>query len=259
MNETKDLLCSNFAHVNNSQIKISIIYNYFAKQSTVYKSLASIANQHLTLCSPSELEIIIVDDGTENENLTELPNNVIYLWQRKFGYGISRAKNTGAKIANGQFLVFLDPDIQVCPTYLETVLNGFARYGDRVVQCGYIWDYHFAGCPDPRTEFGVWENPDFLTQRFYQIAGGNLAISRRLFDETPGFDEDLIYGGVEDLLFGYQISRLTNTSVYFNRQLESWHIPHPPSLAHSNPAQSWEIVKRKYPEFYEQYVVRGLR
>src|SRR5207245_507604 len=124
-----------------------------------------------------------------------LPPPVIYLWQRKHLYGITRAKNTGARLANGRYLVFLDPDILVNEGYLDAVLRGFERYGDRVVQCGYIWDYHFKGCPDPRLEFGVWENPGGVTQRFFQVAGGNMAISRRLFDESPGFDEDLIYGG----------------------------------------------------------------
>ncbi len=250
----------NFSHVNNVTIKISIIFNYYSKESTVFKALESLQKQSLSLCSPDEIEIIIIDDGTAAENLYEkLPNNIIYLWQRKFGYGISRAKNTGAKIADGKYLVFLDPDILVCETYIDEVLTGFYKYGDRVVQCGYIWDYHFKGCPDPRTEFGVWENPDCLTNRFYQIAGGNMAISKRLFMETKGFDEDLIYGGVEDLLFGYHISLLPATSIYFNKEMETWHIPHPPSLAHADPQKSWEVVKIKYPEFYHQYIIRGLR
>lgn len=249
-----------FCHVNNDNIKISIIFNYYSKESTIYTVLDRLYNQSLSLCSFEEIEIIIVDDGTEGERLCKkLPNNIIYLWQRKFGYGICRAKNTGAKIANGKYLVFLDPDIFVNETYIDAVLRGFHKYGDRIVQCGYIWDYHFKGCPDPRTEFGVWENPDCLTSRFYQIAGGNMAISESLFMETKGFDEDLIYGGVEDLLFGYHISLLPRTSIYFNRELESWHIPHPPSLAHANPQKSWDIVKIKYPEFYDQYIVRGLR
>jgi hypothetical protein len=86
-----------------------------------------------------------------------------------------------------------------------------------------------------------------------------MAMSRRLFQETPGFDEDLIYGGVEDLLFGHHLSKLPATQVVFNRGMESWHIPHPPSPAHAEPAKSWEVVKAKWPEFYDKYVVQGMR
>ncbi len=246
--------------VNNQDVLVSIIYNYYMKASTIFTSLERLQNQALTRCSAAEIEIIIIDDGSEGENIGEqLPHNVTYLWQRKFQYGIARAKNTGAKIANGHYLVFLDPDILISEHYIEAMLEGFATYGDDIVQCGYIWDYHFQGCPDPRTEFGIWENPDRPTQRFYQVAGGNMAIVKNIFQRTPGFDEDLIYGGGEDLLFGHNYGKLPGASVYFNRQMESWHIPHPPSPAHASPQKSWEIVKDKHPEFYEAYIVKGLR
>src|SRR5262249_1163146 len=154
-----------------------------------------------------------------------------------------------------KYLIFLDPDILVAETYVDAVLRGFDRFGDRVVQTGYIWDYHFAGCPDPRTEFGVWNMADGVSTRFFQLAGGNSAISRSLFFETPGFDEDLVYGGVEDLLFGYHIGQLPRTGIYFNREMTSWHIPHPPSIAHADPQASWKIVKEKDPEFYDAYII----
>jgi glycosyltransferase involved in cell wall biosynthesis len=250
----------NFCRINNDGIQVSVILNYYAKESTVFSALEKLQNQSLSLCAPEAIEIIIVDDGTPGEPLSEkLPNYINYVWQRKFGYGLCRAKNSGAKLANGRYLVFLDADLMVDDKYIDASLRGFQTYGDRVVQCGYIWDYHFVGCPDPRTEFGVWENSECVTGRFYQIAGGNLAISRSLFFETNGFDEELIYGGVEDLLFGYHLSLLPSSGIYFNKAMAVWHIPHPPSLAHAEPAKSWEIVKSKYPEFYDDYVVKGLR
>lgn len=249
-----------FAKVAGPRRKISLIYNYYKKVSTLFKSLESLQKQAWRLCSPDDIEIILVDDGTEGENIfNQLPENVLYLWQRKRGYGICRAKNTGARLANGDYIVFLDPDIMVSPQYFDAMLEEFQRYGDRLVQCGYIEDYHFAGCPDPRLEFGVWERSNRPTRRFYQIAGGNLAISRSLYYETPGFDEDLIYGGVEDLLFGYHLSKLPGVSVLFNRNMQAWHMPHPPGGAHANPDKTWEIVRRKWPEFYDDYIVRGLR
>jgi glycosyltransferase involved in cell wall biosynthesis len=249
-----------FAKVAGPRRKISLIYNYYKKASTLFKSLESLQKQAWRLCSPSDVEVILVDDGTEGENiLDQLPENVLYLWQRKYEYGICRAKNTGARVANGDYLVFLDPDIMVSPQYFDAMLEEFQRYGDRTIQCGYIEDYHFVGCPDPRLEFGVWELPNRPTRRFYQIAGGNLAISRSLYYETSGYDEDLVYGGVEDLLFGYHLSKLPGVSVLFNRNMQAWHIPHPPGGAHANPGKSWDVVRAKWPEFYDDYVVRGLR
>ena len=249
-----------FARVFNNRIQVSIILPYYEKASTVFQCLDRLSTQALVMCGADQLEVILVDDGTEGEDIvSRLPESVIYVWQRKNLFGGSRARNTGAKMANGTYLIFLDPDVLVSETFVDAALRGFDRLGDRVVQTGYIWDYHFKGCPDPRTEFGVWHMADGVSTRFFQLAAGNLAINRQLFFETGGFDEDVIYGGVEDLLFGYHISKLRGTGVYFNRDMMSWHIPHPPAHAHVDPGRSWQVVKEKDPEFYDAYITKGLR
>jgi GT2 family glycosyltransferase len=249
--------------VNNPDVMVSVVITYYAKQSTIFDVLQGLREQSLRSCLPEQIETIIVDDGTEGEDMAQrLPPESIYLWQKKptaGGFGAARARNTGAKIANGRYLIFLDADIVVTPDYVEAALRAFRKYGERIVQCGYIWDYFFAGCPDPRTQFGVWEGPPRLTKRFFQVASGSLAISKELFVESGGFDEDLTFGEVEDIHFGYQIGRLRRTEMYFNREMECRHIPHPPSLAHADTEKSWNIVTTKYPEFYQQYIVQGLR
>jgi glycosyltransferase involved in cell wall biosynthesis len=248
------------APVNKSSIVVTVIITYYGKAETVLQCVDRLLSQSLLLCRSDEVEVIVVDDGTEgNEGVRHrLPGAVTYVWQRKMRNGLCRARNTGAKLANGQYLVFLDPDILVVDTYVDAVLRAFNRYGDRVVYCGYIADYHCSGSPDPRTEFGVWESPGILTQRFYQMAGGNMAISKALFSETPGFDEDLIYGRADDLLFGYHVSRRPRTAVCFDREIYGRHIPHP-MLGQANVQASWEVIKFKFPEFYDLYYVRGLR
>lgn len=249
-----------FAKINGGPKKVSVIYNYFQKESTIFKSLESLAAQNWRACGPDDVEVIVVDDGSVNEDVAaRLPPHVSYVWQRKNGYGICRAKNTGARLARGEILVFLDPDILVAPGYIDAVIETLHRFGSRTVLTGYVQDYHFVGCPDPRVEFGVWERPGRLTHRFYQLAGGNMAMTRALFAETLGFDEDLIYGGVEYLLFGYHVGKLPDTGIVFLPEMEGRHIPHPPSPAHANPQATWDVVKRKWPEFHEDYVVKGQR
>jgi len=251
---------STFARVNNPAIAVSVIVNYYDREATIYPVVDRLLDQSLSLCRPEQVEVIVVDDGsTEGELHRTLPDPVIYLWQRKHRYGISRAKNTGAKIANGRYLVFLDADILVGSDYVDAVLRAFDQWDRRTVHCGYIADYRGAGEADPRTEFGIWENSGGQTERFFQLAGGNMAIAKELFRETAGFDEDLIDGGVEDLLFGYQLGLLPRTSIRFDRKMHGTHLPHPPSPAHANVAASWEIVKAKYPDFHRRYIVDGLR
>ncbi len=78
-----------------------------------------------------------------------------------------------------------------------------------------------------------------------------MAIHRDLFFEVGGFDEDLIYGGIEDILFGYLASKINKVYVIYSLGMSVRHIPHPVGLAHQNYDLTWEVVSYKYPEFYE--------
>ena len=248
-----------FAKVIGPQKLISVVIPYFCKEKTIFQCLEALRNQENS-CDPAQVEIIVVDDGSPDKIIHQnLPDDVHYLWQKKNLFGAGRARNTGAKLSNGRYLVFVDPDVIVGPLYFEGMLRGFSQFGDRTVQTGYIIGYYFDGSPDPRAEFGVWENPGILTRQFYQLASGNMAIARNLFEEIRGFDEDLIYGGVEDLLFGYHVGLMPATSIVFNREMEARHMPHPVGGAHLNTTHTWEIVKRKWPEFYADYIVNGSR
>jgi glycosyltransferase involved in cell wall biosynthesis len=259
-NSNEEPLPARLARVNRPGVLVSVVVNHFERELTIYRVVERVMNQQLSECSAGDIEVVVVDDGSEHGTLAErLPDSVTYVWQRRDRYGIARAKNLGAKIANGKYIVFLDADILVAETYLDAVVQAFHQWDQRVVHCGYIWDYHGPDTPDPRTEFGVWENPGIPTGRFFQIAGGNLAIARSLFVESGGFDEDLVFGGVEDLLFGYQLCNLPRTAVRFDQRMTAWHLPHPPSAAHADPAASWNVVKTKYPTFYDSYIVKGLR
>ena len=245
-----------FAYILNSDIKVSFIYPYYDKKDTVLKSIESIKNQKVS----AKYEIILIDDGSNNTSVAQiLPPDVIYLWRNKFGYGISRSRNLGAKISNGEYLVFLDPDLILSPSYLESMLEHFYEFGNKVVLTGYLRDYHFLGCEDPRVAWGVWERPNVPTKRFLSIAGGNMAIHRNLFFEIGGFDEDLIYGDAEDILFGYLLSQRSETHVVYSTGMTVTHIPHPIGLAHRELSPSWDIISAKNPNFYKTYMLEGNR
>ncbi|MDA8191109.1 MAG: glycosyltransferase family 2 protein [Gammaproteobacteria bacterium] len=247
-----------FSYIADSTITVSFIYPFFRKDDVILASLKSL--EDLIVDASIKTEVIIIDDGSEKTDISKvLPDKVIYLWRNKFEYGISRSRNLGAKIANGEYFVFLDPDLILSPNYLQAMMDQFHRFGDRVILTGYLKDYHYKGCEDPRSAWGVWENPDTYSSRFLSIAGGNMAIHRRLFSEVGGFDEDLIYGGVEDILFGYLASQLPDTGVVYSSGMTATHIPHPEGLAHARTSLSWDIVAQKYPDLYIDYIKNGLR
>lgn len=249
----------NFGYIFHPGVDISFIYPFYKKADTILRSIESIKSQRISF-PDLKIEIIVVDDGSDETTIVEeLPKDVIYVWRNKFQYGISRSRNLGAKIANGKFFVFIDPDLVLNPNYVNSVISQFQQFGHRTVLTGYLRDYFYEGCEDPRTAFGVWESHDVPTGRFLHLAGGNMAIHRDLFAEVGGFDEDLIYGEVEDTLFGYLVGQLPRTQVVYSFGLTVTHIPHAVGLAHKKPITSWDVVAYKYPEAYKKIVIEGIK
>lgn len=93
---------------DNNQL-VSIIIPAHNEERYITKTLSHIKSQ-----SYRNLETIVVDDGS-SDNTAELAkryaDKVIRLDKRK---GVSYARNIGANIAKGEFLVFLDADTLMC-------------------------------------------------------------------------------------------------------------------------------------------------
>ncbi len=128
--------------------------------------------------------------------------------------GSARARNHGARIADGDLLILLDDDILVEPSHVRRHLDTRELYGDCLA--GGNWqfaagtlaalggtpfgryrvalDRRFRGTPDGRQlDRDRWDVD--------ALAACNLTISRRLFWELGGFDEEFPYAGVEDREF----------------------------------------------------------
>ena len=89
--------------------KISIIVPVYNMEKYLQKSLSSFTQQTF-----KDIEIVIVDDGSKDESykiynsFAEKDNRVKIV--RKENAGVSEARNTGIDNANGEFLMFADPD-----------------------------------------------------------------------------------------------------------------------------------------------------
>jgi len=90
-------------------IKISVILPIYNVEKYLPECLDSIINQTL-----KEIEIICVNDGSPDKCLdiiksyAEKDSRIVVVDQKNKGSG--EAKNSGLKIAKGQFVIFMDPD-----------------------------------------------------------------------------------------------------------------------------------------------------
>lgn len=102
-----------------------IITTYNLPHKMLAECLESILR--LTL-RPYEREIILVDDGSQASPLTQLSQyveEIIYI--RQTNKGLSEARNTGIRMASGQYMQFVDGDDKLIQPAYEHCLD-IARY-----------------------------------------------------------------------------------------------------------------------------------
>ena len=103
--------------------KVSIIITCYNKEKYVKETIESALNQ-----TYKNLEIVCIDDAsTDNSRniLKELKlkyNNIILLEENK-NIGVVRARNKAIEIANGEYILPLDADDIIEPTYVSKAVD----------------------------------------------------------------------------------------------------------------------------------------
>lgn len=178
-------------------IKISAIVCTHNREKVLEKALQSLIRQTL---SQTDYEILIIDNGS-TDGTRELvrrfaaTTNLRYIFEPQLG--VSKARNTGWKKAQGKFIAFLDDDAVACPKWLERILNAFRTVPDAGVIGGRvnpIW-----GAPRPSwlsdtmlvalSVINWSETPKFLNEQ--GLVGANMSFPKRLLEEVGGFTSQL--------------------------------------------------------------------
>ena len=114
--------------------KVSVIIPVYNVEKYLRECLGSVINQTFW-----DIEIICVNDGsTDNslEILNEYAKNderVIVINQQNLGAGVAR--NSGLKIAKGEYLAFLDGDDFYRPDYIEKMYNQAKKTNADITIC----------------------------------------------------------------------------------------------------------------------------
>lgn len=114
-------------------LRVSIIIPVYNVEQYIEECLQSVANQ----TAGDLIECIIVDDKGTDESIKvaeafiesyhgDVKFNIIY---REENGGLSAARNTGIRAAQGEYLYFLDSDDYIIPTCIETLLTLADKHG----------------------------------------------------------------------------------------------------------------------------------
>lgn len=103
-------------------MNISVIVPVYNSSELLDDCIKSILNQ-----SFQDFELLLIDDGSTDhslelcENWSKKDSRIITFRQNNLGASVAR--NTGIKLAKGTWIVFVDSDDTVMPTYLEDLLR----------------------------------------------------------------------------------------------------------------------------------------
>lgn len=194
---------------------ISVVLSVYNTGKYLSKAMEALMNQTFT-----DFEIIIVDDGStdgsdkiceqEKENRKQ-----VRVFHKSNG-GLSSARNFGIEHANGQYIIFPDPDDWVEPNYLEKLVE-ISKKADLAI-CGHfdemdgktrIWNREAKPCIlDNEMAMEVLMMPSqycgYAWNKLY-----NLSVIK---DNNLRFDTEL--GMVQDLHFAVRYFQLIKTVAY---------------------------------------------
>jgi len=167
---------------------LSVIVPYYNMGNYVEESINSILAS-----TYKNIEIVIVNDGSEGKENIEIINRLAANHQVKIinkpNEGLALARNTGAKVAQGEYLAFLDPDDTIVPTYYEQAIKVLKNYNNvYFVGC---WAKYFDGATGYWPAFNP-EPPYLLIHNM--INSSALIYKKAAFIETGLNDARMVFG-----------------------------------------------------------------
>src|SRR3990172_4430269 len=155
---------------------ISAIIPAFNEELYIEKCVESLKNQDL---DKSLYEIIVVDNGS-SDNTYKLAQQMGVKALKETQRGVSSARNKGAQNASGEILVFPDADCLYPKDWLTRIVNIF-KESPSLDALGGTFVFYDA------TPF--WKKASIVSKSFiYHIAGGNMAVRKKAFQQVGGFD-----------------------------------------------------------------------
>lgn len=182
-----------------------------------------------------DFELIIVDDASDDDPSSVIPTAPnIQLLRRTVNGGIAAARNSGADLATGQYLSFLDQDDLWEPTFLEETLALLSENpeaalvhtdGYKIDEQNNIFEYD-----------GAMKHYDTISQILrngHDSATNGTLLRRHCFTQIDGYDERLTI--CEDLDLGIRLFQLYHLIHLPKALYRHRHYPHNASRSIPSP------------------------
>lgn len=184
-----------------SSVRVSVIIPTHNRPDKLAETLTGLREQYLP---SADYEIIVVDDGSEPPVvLSEKDEGPVCRLIRLKGGERSAARNTGAAMAKGLLLVFIDDDISVGPEFLASHLDAHKEWPDALLAGDIRLPAEMLTLPFVRFRQNLEQHcvpqAGGVTQMRNFCAAANMAISRERFQQLGGFDPAISSSEDQDL------------------------------------------------------------
>lgn len=195
-NKSNILSRSSITHLNNTNAYkdiLSVIICTYDRPTSAAEAAKSVTAQLPQI----PFEVIVVNNSDREFPKTLLPDGVRLISEPRLG--LSRARNTGARHAHGEYLLYIDDDAIAMPRLAETMYNAFIKHPD----CAIIGGQIYLKLPNPVPEIflpgreALWSAYTVPYKRFRKIRGDYelpygacFGIRHSALDTLGGFSED---------------------------------------------------------------------
>ena len=225
--------------------KVSVIIPVYKVEEYLADCVKSVLNQTF-----QDYEVILVDDGSPDscpqqcDEWAEKDSRISVIHQENGG--LSAARNTGVKAANGVYLYFLDSDDELTPDALEVMFNHVEAHPKvDLVQGGFFEKKEDAGKPTPYNFPKYTEDIRIIKNILLTFDGDLIKAQSRLvrrdffINNNLWFKEGIIH---EDNYWTFFLAKCVKTMCFCNKRTY-YHRMNPNSITHAI------NVKKEYKAF----------
>lgn len=211
-------------------VKVSVIMPCYNDGQYIEEAIDSVLNQ-----SYKDIELIIIDDGSDDEYTIRVINNISHEKIKVLHTDHLRpagARNYGISLSTGKYILPVDSDDKIEPTYIEQAVNilaGNPQIGVVYCQADLFgeqsgrWDL-----PTYSFETMLLDNIVFVTALFYKkdwekVGGFNTSMDSGMEDydfwlSILGLGKQIYQ--IPETLFHYRIKKVSRTTQFMDNSIQ---------------------------------------
>lgn len=215
---------------------MSVLVPIYGVERYIAQFATSLLGQTLT----EGIQFVFVNDGTKDRSVAILreviEEHYPHLWPQiliieKENEGLPKARETGLKHAEGEYILFADSDDWLEPDSLQTLVDTIRRTGADLVYFDLVKEYGHRQSYRGERDYSAATKMDFIINMFnYKSAGYTVTkcFRKSLYDEHTIYTP--LLGMHEDIYLMSQIIFYAQSIVHIPRALYHYRKDNPDSL-----------------------------